>query len=728
MRELRSLPGAAQALILAMTLGGVAALAGRAPELARWTRSDTVGFLALTLATLVIEQFPLPLRHETETENFSLTDAVWTAGLLTVRPGVLTFAAGLGSLLGQIARRRAPHKVAFNAGHTVLGVTAATTVFAAFGVQAPAQPRAWLAAALGMSAYFLVNVGAVAAIIALIERKRFFAQLLSSFGLDVVHAAGNTAFGILGATAWTDDRASVVLLVVPLTLSWFAYRGWVTGMRERDRMRALYESSRVLSGPLEAPLEFRPFLELVCKMFEAPAVDLELMEGGQIAVRCHHGTIGEAARPSRPSGDLEALGETRTRLISHTAPIGEPDAVQGTLAVYRSTPLSDSEASLLQAIASQVNTRWENRRLFAESEQRRTELVDIISSTSDGIFLVSPDHRVGSWNPAMELITGFSAREAHGRMLQHVLGSRLDDDKMAGHGGTVDAEIVRKDGTRRWVRLTINPMFGRDGTLRARVIVARDVTAQLEAERLKSDFVAMVSHELRSPLTPLKGFLLTLANGTAGDSPAARQEYYRIMINQAERLERLVSDLLEATQIEVGAPSLVVTVIELARLIDDESRAFSHQHPARVIRTDLPEGPLLARGDPVRISQVLSNLVSNAMKYSQKDRPVTVSLEAVGRQATVSVRDEGEGIPLAEQDRIFERFHRVDNSSTRRSGGVGLGLFIAKSLVEAMSGRLWVESRPGHGSTFSFSLPLAIQDHAVPAPRVGQNDQVTPVG
>jgi PAS domain S-box-containing protein len=715
MRELKILPGPARALILAITLAGVAALRARATEVGTWTRSDVVALLALTLATIVVEQFPLPLRHETETENFSLTDAVWTAGLLLVRPGVLTFAAAAGTLIGQLGRRRVSYKVVFNVGQTVLGITAATAVFGVFGVSAPTQPRAWLAGALAMSAYSLPNVAAVAAIIALVERKRFFCVLRPSLGLDVVHAAGNTALGIMAATAWAEDRPFEGLLVVPVVLSWLAYRAWLAGMRERDRTRALYESSRALSGPLEGPVEFRPFLELVCKLFEAPAASLELIQGSGKVVRCHHGTVGGAVGSNSSSERaVGAGGETRARLIPSTAMIGEQDDDQGTLSVYRATPFSESESSVLEAIASQVHTRWENRRLFAESEERRTELADIIGATSDGIFVVSPERRVVSWNPAMERITGFSAPEAQGRLLEHVLGTRLDEDhntsKSERRGARIDAEIVRGDGTKRWLRLTVNPLFKGDGSLRARVIVARDVTRELEAERMKSDFLATVSHELRTPLTPLKGFLSTLANGIAEDTPEARQEYYRIMINQADRLERLVSDLLEATQIEIAAPTVEVTVIDLAALIADEIRAGAHQYPARIIRKDLPEGPVFARADPVRVSQVLSNLLSNAMKYSLPDRPVAVSLESSGWQASISVKDEGEGIPFGEQDRIFERFHRVDNSSTRRSGGVGLGLFIAKELVEAMAGRLWVESRPGHGSTFSFSLPLAASD------------------
>ena len=218
--------------------------------------------------------------------------------------------------------------------------------------------------------------------------------------------------------------------------------------------------------------------------------------------------------------------------------------------------------------------------------------------------------------------------------------------------------------------------------------------------------MATVSHELRTPLTPLKGFLSALLQGTVEDSPKAREEYYRIMLNQTSRLERLITDLLEVSRIESGKPVVDARPVELTSLIAEHIAEHSGGEEARVVLRS-PGDPVLVHADPFRVGQVVANLVSNALKYSPPQSPVEVSVIRDGEQAIISVRDQGEGIPLSEQDRVFDRFHRVDSGMTRRTGGTGLGLYIAKRLVEAMAGRLWLMSRPGEGSTFSFSLPLA---------------------
>jgi two-component system phosphate regulon sensor histidine kinase PhoR len=246
--------------------------------------------------------------------------------------------------------------------------------------------------------------------------------------------------------------------------------------------------------------------------------------------------------------------------------------------------------------------------------------------------------------------------------------------------------------------------------------VARDVTADLEAEQLKADFVATVSHELRTPLTPLKGFLTSLIKGTVEDSPEARAEYYRIMANQVDRLERLINDLLEASRIESGKSLVESRSLDLAAVLGAQVAEFASAHPDRSIILS-PTLPVMVSADPLRLEQVASNLIANACKYSPAGSTVTVSISRTPSHAIVNVRDEGEGIPLSEQDKVFERFHRVENGLTRRTGGAGLGLYIAKRLVEAMSGRVWVVSRPGVGSTFSFSLPLEeAEDHAASGP------------
>jgi PAS domain S-box-containing protein len=361
--------------------------------------------------------------------------------------------------------------------------------------------------------------------------------------------------------------------------------------------------------------------------------------------------------------------------------------------------------------------------LFAETMEQRRKLEEIIAHVSNGIFVVDPDGSIVSWNHAMETMTGFSSNEAVGQPCAEILGSDwLLDGEVAGSGAaSLDGgaeerhvPLVTKDRVGRWIRYTAKRIVDHDGRTTASVVVARDVTEELEAERVKADFVATVSHELRTPLTPLKGFLSALLQGTLDDSPDDRCEYYRIMMNQAERLERLITDLLEVSRMESMDPSITSDVVELSGLVADQIDELGKSQQGRRIVFHGPGVPILVLADPFRLGQVVSNLVSNAVKYSPPDSDIDVSVDREEDNAVVSVRDQGDGIPLSEHERVFERFQRLGDGLSRKTGGTGLGLYIAKRFVEAMSGRMWLTSAPGKGSTFSFSVPLA------PPTRLGQ--------
>ena len=715
MREPTTLPISARLLILSTAAAGAFALGVRLTDAPSWTVKDVIAFSALTVAIAIAEQFSIPLRHRTETVNFSLTDGLWAAALPLARPSVLTFSVAAGVMVGQVARRWAPLKIAFNVSQFVLGITLAELAFRAIGPGTPLQPWTWAAVAIAMSAYFLVNANLVTLVVSQVERKRFLAVLLPPLGLNVLHWAGNTALGVLGAILWATNPAGLPLLVFPMVLSYLAYRQWVRTVRERNRMRDLYEAGRALAAPLSAADDFRPFLVVLEQMLEAEAVELVVVEDERITV---HGSEGKRSFTPEAGGNgvrrrLEAFVRVHNDLGPQIALIGGQEDANGVLAVYRREPLSPSERSVLETLASQISVLIQNHRLFAQTFQQ-AQLAEIVEHTSDGVFVISHDGRILSWNPAMERITGFTQEEVEGRVYEEVLGgpARGGGELVASfdrteRGEACDSLLVTKGGERRWIRHTGTPIRDREGAPKACVVVAHDVTTEVQTEQMKKDFVAMVSHELRSPLTPLKGFLASLLQGTAEDSPEARREYYRIMLRQADKLERLITDLLDVSQIDSGALLVDTSPIELTRLVAEQIAEIAAQHPKRSITFIEPDTPILVKADGFRVQQVLANLVSNAVKYSPADAPVEVSVLSVGGEGVVSVRDRGTGILLSDQNRVFDRFYRVENGSDRRTGGTGLGLYIARQLVEAMCGRLWLVSKPGEGSTFSFSMPRA---------------------
>ena len=242
------LPLRTRLLVYAVAAAGAVALGLRAPDVLDWQRTDWLACVALVAIIVVAQQFQLPLRHRTETENFSMIDAVWAGSLLLVRPSVLIVAVAVGVSIGQVARGWSPHKTGFNVGQDVVAVSLALVAYEVLaGPAAPSEPRAWGAAAAGMVAFFVVNVSAVPLAISLTEGTSFRAILRAVLWLNVLQAAGNVALGILAGVVALEVPAALPLLAVPLFLSWLAYTGWLRSLRERDRMEGMARTAEEIS-------------------------------------------------------------------------------------------------------------------------------------------------------------------------------------------------------------------------------------------------------------------------------------------------------------------------------------------------------------------------------------------------------------------------------------------------------------------------------------------------
>lgn len=229
------------------------------------------------------------------------------------------------------------------------------------------------------------------------------------------------------------------------------------------------------------------------------------------------------------------------------------------------------------------------------------------------------------------------------------------------------------------------------------------------AERLKDEFLAVVSHELRTPITSMLGSLGLMVNGVAGDLPPRARELSRLALANGERLLGLVNDILDIQRIEAGQLAIERRPVALGRLVCESlehNRAYAERFGAAFQLEDLAPG-VVVQADPQRLSQVLDNLLSNAVKYGREGDRIEVVITADDDHACVAIRDHGNGVSPALAERIFEKFTQGDTSPRRRRDGTGLGLFIARTLVEQHDGRLGFDSAPGRGSCFWFELPLA---------------------
>ena len=419
------------------------------------------------------------------------------------------------------------------------------------------------------------------------------------------------------------------------------------------------------------------------------------------------GGTERVTRGDTDSADLYGPG-SRMRLMEHD---GVP---VGSIAVAarsdgRGYDLRDEE--VLDALAQRVSVALHRLSLFDAVQQERKALADVLDSSSDGILAVGPDLRVTSWNPAMERITGRGAAEALGRPCCSVFRP-VDEDGVARHGagcpcraGDAVELLVAVDGPAgpRWLMIAVSPRA--EG---GAVLVARDVTARKQIEDEKADFLATVSHELRTPLTPLKGFLQTLLR--RGDDFAAdeRQHVYEVMLREEERLERLVDQLLQATSLDHGrqVEAHAFDWVPVVRACVDDVRRHD---PSRAVEVVLPDARRCVGvfGDPELARRVLDNLLSNTLKYTPAGTSVTVRITADGPTVTTTVEDDGPGVPLADRDRIFEKFTRLGDHLTRPQQGVGLGLYIVRRCLDALGGDVRVDESPSGGASFSFRLPAA---------------------
>ncbi|HYJ71080.1 MAG TPA: ATP-binding protein [Actinomycetota bacterium] len=384
--------------------------------------------------------------------------------------------------------------------------------------------------------------------------------------------------------------------------------------------------------------------------------------------------------------------------------------------------LGRQDLQLLSPLASGLAVTLGNATQVAQIKEEKSTLEQILGLSSDGILLLDGKGRVRVWNQAMERITGVPDDDAVGLPYNELLAGLDHDGKLvrledllaaatpASPRASAEVQIRTSEGLERWLRCNHSLLY-EGGEWTTDVVIVHDVTRIRQAERAKTDFVATVSHELRTPITPIKGYVEILQARGPNLSEDKRQDMLRIVAERADHLARLVEDLLLASRIssEPGGSAVVGMQRECTDLAEAARRAAADwlRGPDNRLELELPPGPLEVDADPLRLVQVLANLISNAHKYSPADQEVRLRVWRDNGWAMAAVADRGRGIPREELDRVFEKFHRVEDPMTMTSGGTGLGLYIARELTRAVGGEIEATSAPRRGSTFTVRLPMA---------------------
>ncbi|HEU0000709.1 MAG TPA: ATP-binding protein, partial [Ktedonobacteraceae bacterium] len=279
--------------------------------------------------------------------------------------------------------------------------------------------------------------------------------------------------------------------------------------------------------------------------------------------------------------------------------------------------------------------------------------------------------------------------------------------------GHVQREMVltARDEQRFDVFVTASSIRSSRGEPIGGILTVRDISREREQEEQRSTFISVISHELQTPIAIIKGYASTLARPDAVLEQTTLRSRLQAIEEEADSLDKLVGNLLYASRIQAGGLQMEIAPLDLSSLVQKVALRLRVKSPGVTVKLELPAHLPTVMADRDRIEEVLQNLLDNAVKYSPKRRVVTVSCHSTSDEVIVSVSDVGMGIALREQEQIFDRFHRVDNSSTRSTQGAGLGLYICRAIVEAHGGHIWVESVLHQGSTFSFSLPREEKAH-----------------
>jgi len=332
------------------------------------------------------------------------------------------------------------------------------------------------------------------------------------------------------------------------------------------------------------------------------------------------------------------------------------------------------------------------------------------------------EDQILTWNRGAELTLGYSKEEVIGKHLSillppsrvHELAEMRAKVELSGALRDIEVEGKRKGGAAIYLSLSVSPITDVDGKIVGFLRVAKDVTEKKRYERrlkeldkLKSDFVSNVSHELRTPLTAIKGSVDNMLDGLTGDLNEKQNRYLVRVKSNADRLARLINDLLDLSRIEAGI-KLKRTNLSLPTVAREVVESLGSVAAEKLISFEIecPEVNLTAWADPDRIVEVLTNLIGNAIKFTPTNGKVTLCLKRSGNEwVKISVADTGPGIPSDEANRIFDKFYQVTQPEKQKAMGTGLGLSITKALVEMHGGKIWLESEVGKGSIFSFILP-----------------------
>jgi len=402
-------------------------------------------------------------------------------------------------------------------------------------------------------------------------------------------------------------------------------------------------------------------------------------------------------------------------------PLVFQDKTSGVMTVSFTTlnSLSQKKLKFLKTISNHLAVVLENVRLFIETIAKKNELNAIVHNMGDGVLTFDRDKKITSFNKAAERITGIKREDVMGKSYTDILELRTEEGKYDLTIDNISTEadlkwegyLTTPDGMERFISAIPTSLKGSKNIIEEGIVVIRDFSKEKEVEQLKSDFVSYVAHELRSPLTSIKGYTSILIHHGESFCAEKKKEFFDIINNEVDRLTRLIKNLLDLSRIEAGKFDICkveINIPALAEKVINTNKISAIEHTmVKNFSSDFPS----VYADTDQIEQSLNNLVSNSIKYSPEGGEITIGGEFDKEKVIIYVQDEGPGIPPERADKIFEKFYRITGKDGTKIVGTGLGLFITRTIINAHGGDIWVTSGPaGKGSRFYFSLPYNLKE------------------
>ena len=503
-------------------------------------------------------------------------------------------------------------------------------------------------------------------------------------------------------------------------------------VRQRDY---LLEIARLLTQELDLEKLLAHILRVSIEMLAGQAGLIALKEPDGWRVAAAHGIAPAFLSYLSPLLEKENVSEpdvselnrmlkeftyTASRgLLNGTAlPLAAHGQLIGVIFIFRNYPdlFTPNDRTLLQSFADQAAVAVFNAQLYGQVSYEKQRLDALLDSAADGILILSADHTVERCNPAFEKMYGSPRNQIIGQKHEQVIrwvnapqGTSLEEAESGGWPLTPNATLYAEGDLERPlppplpVGVTYAPLVSNEGRLRNIVVSVRDITHFRTAEEIKSTFISIVSHELRTPVALIKGYASTLRRDDAKWDKKTISESLAVIEEEADRLSRMVDDLLDASRLQAGGLSLNRADVSIVLLASRVAERLGTQSKKHTIVTEFPKNFPVILADENRLEQVLANLVSNSIKYTSKGE-IKISGKMLPEQVVICVSDKGQGIEARDLPHIFDRFYRSSNAA-KQTKGAGLGLYLARAIIEAHGGRIWADSQVNSGARICFSLP-----------------------